>query len=609
TPEPEICETPNCLLGAAYIQASLNRSFNPCTDFYKYACGSYPFNHPRHPDSYVRNVLGDIYNRNQAKLISTLSTSIQRLGSTSAEQKAKQFYLSCLDDYGRTKVGGNPFLEKVISKVGGWYVIDTMEDSYDYKNMLKKVHVDFWTDVLFTFNVKTDWLNWLKTSIQIDLSGMGLPWTYFVKKEFSEKLTVYKQFIRDVGTQLVVDAKTNFSDAKIKERVDMFVDDAFKVEQQLALVSLIYYIDLFTYMFDEANVDGNTKVVIIEKQYIIGLTKLVNNLGVDKQRIMNNYFTWRLAQKYVQELSWDYIHANRNFYVNAHNNNQFLGSQRYCLQLVTTQMSQAVSSLFVRDHFVDKNKQKAIEIIDFLKESMIDRLMDNTWMEQSTKDKAKQKLENSQYKLGYPDFIMDDSKLDNYYESLTITPGDHFSNTLAFNIFWKERLNKNLKMGTDRNVWNYQTYAVAAEYYNPWSELIVPAGMLQFPIYDYTLPHYINFGSIGTLIGHQLVHAIDEFGKLYKLDGSWYGTWWTNTTADEFVKRKQCVVDAIGSDRTQGPYDFMGTPQRVTMAEAAGLKVAFNAYKKWSDKNGMEKKMAGSKSTNDQLFFISYAQV
>lgn len=55
------------------------------------------------------------------------------------------------------------------------------------------------------------------------------------------------------------------------------------------------------------------------------------------------------------------------------------------------------------------------------------------------------------------------------------------------------------------------------EYYGPWHELIVPAGLLQFPVYDYSLPHYTNFGSMGSLLGHFLVHAIDRYG-MFNLD-------------------------------------------------------------------------------------------
>ncbi|ESO95504.1 hypothetical protein LOTGIDRAFT_85938, partial [Lottia gigantea] len=169
------CITPDCLKSGAFIQNSLNISVDPCQDFYNYACGSFKETHPLEPGSTYRTVVSEIYDSNQQKLKRVLDVPVQRKGINSAEQKAKDYHNGCLDDYGKMKLGGNPFLEKVISKVGGWYVLDTMEDSYDYKKMFKKVHVDFWTDALFTFNVRTDWLNWLKTSIQVRINFYGLP--------------------------------------------------------------------------------------------------------------------------------------------------------------------------------------------------------------------------------------------------------------------------------------------------------------------------------------------------------------------------------------------------------------------------------------------------
>ncbi|KAK6174952.1 hypothetical protein SNE40_013504 [Patella caerulea] len=640
------CLSPTCLKSAAFVATNLNMSVDPCTDFYQYACGSYAANNPLHPDYSTRTVLSQIYYENQVKLQTVLQTSTQRLSENSAERKMKDFFGSCIDEFGKNLVMGNGFLKKVLPGVGGWYVLDTWNsETYDYKALLNKVHVDFWTDAFFTFSVKTDWLDWTKRAIQIDLSGMGMPWVYYINSQTEQVRDDYRKFIRNVGNLLVKDAKPNLTESEIAERINEFVEDTYMVEHKLAnltsnskispnphaqeerlsleelnaqVQSTIDFVSLLTYMFDQAGVTKDTKVVVIEKEYIMGLGDVLNSLGDNKNRIINNYYTWRLAHRYLQELSWDYVHAGRQFYVDVTGNPEFLGTWRYCLNLVSRDMGEVLSSLFVRDHFVDKNKDKAKEIVNYLKTSLVERVMKITWMEESTKRDAKQKLETSLYKLGYPEYIMDSGKLDTIYDPLNIVKGDYFTNVINFNSFFKHDWNMRLRHGTDKNQWNYHTYDIAAEYYNPWSELIVPAGMLQFPIYDHTLPHYINFGSIGTLISHQLMHAIDEYGQQFNLNGTQYGVWWTNKTAQRYATAKQCVIDAYSS-ATQGPYTILGNiPITVRVdsarlspefiAESSGIQVAYNAYKEWTADNWEEKSIPGITNNPDQMFFISYAQ-
>ncbi|XP_050412358.1 endothelin-converting enzyme 1 [Patella vulgata] len=640
------CLSPTCLKSAAFVTSNLNMTADPCTNFYQYACGSYAANNPLHPDYSARTVLSQIYYENQVKLQTVLQTSTQRLSPNSAERKLKDFFTSCTDQFGKDQVKGGVFLEKVLPGVGGWYVLDTWNSAtYDYKAMLNKVHVDYWTDAFFTFSVKTDWLDWRKTAIQVDLSGMGMPWIYYTSSETEQVRDDYRKFIRAVGNLLVKDAKHNLTDSQISERINTFVEDTYMLEHKLAnltfnskatlnphaeeerisledlntqVESTIDFVSLFKYMFDQAGVTKDTKVVVLEKEYIISLGEILNSLGDNKNRIINNYYTWRLAHRYLQEMSWDYVHANRQFYVDITGNAEFLGSWRYCLNLVSRDMGEVLSSLFVRDHFVDKNKHKAMEIVDYLKTSLVERVMNITWMEESTKQDAKRKLQTSLYKLGYPDNIMDTNKLDMIYDPLTIVSGDYFTNILNFNTFFKHDWNMRLSHDTDKSRWNYKTYDIAAEYYNPWSELIVPAGLLQFPIYDHTLPHYVNFGSIGPLISHQLVHAIDELGQQYNLNGTWFGAWWTNETTRRYTTVKQCVIDSY-STATQGPFRLFGdisftvpldsarlSPEFI--AESSGIKVAYHAYKEWTAKNHEEKRIPGVTKNNDQMFFLSYAQ-
>ncbi|KAK7490133.1 hypothetical protein BaRGS_00018655 [Batillaria attramentaria] len=473
--------------------------------------------------------------------------------------------------------------------------------------------------------------------ISIDLSGIGLPLRYYTGAQYDKGRTDYKTFIRTVATLLLRDAELNITDAEKTRRVEQFVSDAFDVESEIASLKesaqstpnphsmdqrmtlqeintqtggVVNWVDFFMYMFNRAPVNGNTPVVVLEKEYLLKFTEWIKTEleknSRDFKRKLHNYLVWRLSHRYVQDLSWEYIHANRQIYVDLTGVAEFLGTWRYCVSKIDRDMYEALGALF------------AHEITDYIRNALVESLRSRLhWMSQQTRDTAVKKVQDSIMKLGYPDYMMNEHTLDQIYSSLTISKTDYFSNLLSFNTFFKDEWNNHLASPGDTSVWVYSTYSFVAQYYNPWKELIVPAGLLQFPIYDHKSPHYMNFGSMGAIVGRQLVHAVDVIANNYRLDGAQFGTWWSNQTIEEYEKVKQCIVDAY-KDVVQGPYEVFGDSYPVSvdmdyyapiaLGESSGVKLALRAYKDWMAKTGGEKKMPGPGWTNEQSFFVAYAQ-
>ncbi|PVD33698.1 hypothetical protein C0Q70_04958 [Pomacea canaliculata] len=420
----------------------------------------------------------------------------------------------------------------------------------------------------------------------IDLSGLGLDYEYFLKPIYEEEVAGYKQFLRTVGSLLLRDSNLNLTEAERTFRLDTFVQDAFGVENKLAQIKgesdtttnahatqnrimlktlndnskgAVDWTGLFTYMFG-ASVTGNTYVVVLEQEYIQKVTDWIAGLPeTNKTRMLNNYMIWRLAHRYVQDLSWDYMHANRELYFNLTGEKDFLGSWRYCFNKLNDDMSEALGALFVRDHFTEADRKMVEDIADSVKKALIESLDNSThWMSPGTRLTAISKLEQSLIKLGYPDYMISEDKLNNIYANLDIT-GDYFSNLLSFNKFFKEDWTRRLTQpDNDRRAeWVYPVYSFVAEYFNPWKELIIPAGLMQFPIYDLNNPGFMNFGSMGTVVARQLVHAVDEIGSQYMLNGSHYGNWWSSETKANYASVKKCIIDAYVNE-TQGPYLLPG---------------------------------------------------
>ncbi|WAR03837.1 ECE-like protein [Mya arenaria] len=262
---------------------------------------------------------------------------------------------------------------------------------------------------------------------------------------------------------------------------------------------------------------------------------------------------------------------------------------------------------------------KAEEIVKYIKETLIASLDTNKFLDQQTRDKAKAKLAASTDKMGYPDIYMNDAELDSIYQDIAINRSDYFQNLLNLNVFEKEDWTRRLTSGEDRSRWIYNSYDTWMTFYNYWNQLLVPAGMLQFPIYEWNLPHYFNFGSMGGLVGHYMIHAIDNWGRYYDENGRVDGGWYTNASLEGYKSTQKCFAAAY-HNKTMGPFRIVGqaSPQTLLvngarfawegLAETSGLKIAYKAYRKWVADKGEERPTPTPHYTNDQSFFLSFAQ-
>lgn len=647
----DMCFSPSCLKTAAHVTELVNRSLaNPCDDFHTFACGNFPQMHPLIPFETQTSTFQLIYDKNQQRVRRLLERRQDPRKATleNYERKLRTFFSTCVDHFTKMQQQGRPFLEHMVNGSGGWWALlgDSQWPSpgYSFQEQLKKVHVDLWTDAFFTFSIITDWLDWSKMTIQIDLSGLGLRYPYYYDDRLKSYLDDYKKYIRTVGDLLLRDSDLQLSKDERQYRLDTFVQDAFFVESELAKLkrnsnstenphaqgnrvklsdlnaassNALDWVDLFKYMFNKAPISGDTYVVVLEKQYIAKFTKWISDLPAhNKSRILNNYLIWRLADRYDQDLSWDYIHANRQIYVDLTGRAQFLGTWRYCVAKVDRDMKEAVGALFVQNHFSDANKMTAQGITDYVKEALVQSLQKSKWMSTFTKRAAITKIKESITELGYPQYLTDENQLNKMYAGLTIGD-DYIQNLLSFNAFFRADWNRHLTKPNQRTQWPYAAYDFVAHYISSWKQLFIPAGLLQFPIYDHTSPRYTNYGSMGTIVGRQLTHAVDEFGNFYRLNGTGRGSWWSSATTQRYKEVRQCIVDSF-KDITLGPYRSFQGPVTLkvdgnyyaplALGESSSVKLAYMAYQKWIDTTGGEKKMPGGQFTNNQMFFVAYAQ-
>jgi len=268
---------------------------------------------------------------------------------------------------------------------------------------------------------------------------------------------------------------------------------------------------------------------------------------------------------------------------------------------VESAMGEALGKMYCERYFPASSKKMMEELVHNLQISLGERIDAQTWMSDSTKKNAHEKLDKFYVKIGYPNKWTD-------YSKLTIDPSkSYYDNVLATREFAVDKMIAD-KAGkpVDRDEW-FMTPQTVNAYYNPTTnEICFPAGILQRPFFDPKADAAFNYGAIGVVIGHEMTHGFDDQGRQYDANGNLHD-WWTAADAKGFEKRAKLYSDFFdGIEVLPGLHANGKFTLGENLADHGGLQVAFNAFKH-ATANKPLKTIDGL--TPDQRFFIAYAGV
>jgi len=244
----------------------------------------------------------------------------------------------------------------------------------------------------------------------------------------------------------------------------------------------------------------------------------------------------------------------------------------------------------------------------------IETLKVTKWMDNSVIDLAIEKVHKIVQKIGYPTNspnIMDPTILLDFYRPVTISSSSFFKNALSMNKFGVASEWSALGKPVDRDAWLMTVPTVNAYYNPPGNEIVFPAGIMQFPVFDVNVPQYLSYGAFGSVSGHELSHAFDSTGRHYDQNGN-YTDWWNDKTVSGFTERADCFVNQYYNYTVPGPD---GKPLHVNgkltlgenIADAGGVSAAFAAWKKRRDETPNENLPGLDFFTQEQMFFVGYA--
>ncbi|XP_035742254.1 endothelin-converting enzyme homolog isoform X1 [Vespa mandarinia] len=624
------CLTEHCVTVAATIINSIDHSVKPCDDFYEYACGGWIKKNPMPDGKSTWGIFANMEQQNQLAIKNVLEKPFSEMKSK-AEKKAKNYYMSCMDANETVEaLGAQPLLD-LLDTIGGWNISGNFSiDRWSLQNSMHILQNVYNMGGLFSWAVNEDDRNSTRYIIQIDQGGLTLPTAdnYLNVTEHGKVLTAYLEYMTKIGVLLggeenstrrqmqdVIAFETrlaNITTPQEERRDEEKLYHLMSLSELQRKANFMSWVDFFQNATRIVNKKINSKVMIVNfaPDFFAKLTNLVQeyNKTNEKKIILNNYLVWQTVRSLTVFLSKPFRDAYKVL------RKALVGSEgreeqwRYCVTDTNTQMGFAVGAMFVREVFHGKSKPMAEQMIDEIRRAFTKNLKNLEWMDADTRMAAEQKANAITDMIGFPDFILNPSDLDERYRDLLIKPNEYFQNNIRVSKYTLKKALEKLDQPVNKSAWIMSPSMVNAYYTPTKNQIVFPAGILQSPFYDMQNFDSLNYGGIGVVMGHELTHAFDDQGREYDLHGN-LNRWWNNDTIDRFNNRTECFVEQYNTYEVQGRHVNGRQTLGENIADNGGLKAAYHAYLATLKTEKDQLPFPGLNLTHRQLFFVNFAQV
>ncbi|MDO7849045.1 M13 family metallopeptidase [Hymenobacter sp. M29] len=595
--------------GVGLDMTDLDRTVNPCDDFYQFSGGNWLRNNP--VPSYAsswgpRNLLG---NRTQDLLRKILEDAAANRAATPGSnlQKVGDFYAAAMDTAAIDRAGLAP-LQPELDRVANIRSLANLRTEL--------VHLqEIGASPFFRVGVDVDEKISSQYAVQLGQGGLTLPNRefYFKTDARTEKVkAAYRAYLTQMFGLLGAPPVVAQLDAATVERIETRLAKASRTPVELRDPQANYNkltvaaaqqrypaLDLKGLLADMRL--GQAREVIIGQPAFFDEVNAV--LKTESLPDLKVYLRWHLLRSVAGALPTSYADAAFR-YAQAQSGAKQQAPRWKRMQAATDNyLGEAFGQLYVDQAFPPAAKAKALEMVTNIKASMAEHIQTNTWMSAPTKAEALKKLNALRVKIGYPDVWRD-------YSALPISRDSYLKNLLAARLWESRREAAHLGQPIDRNEWTMTPPTINA-YYNPaLNEIVFPAGYLQPPFFDPQADDAINYGAIGGVMGHEMTHGFDDQGRQYDSQGN-LRDWWNPADAAEFTKRAAVVgrqYDAFS------PLDSVHVNGQLTMgenlADFAGLTVVYGALEKQlRQRYGTGPRPKYDGFTPEQRYFLSWAQL
>ncbi len=441
-------------------------------------------------------------------------------------------------------------------------------------------------------------------------SGLGLPDRDYYFKSDSLSIGIqksYQKYLSKLFQLIGVDEVTADKNAEIVYSLEKQLAQSHRTNVELRDVNANYnkmaVVDLAKRQ-PNLNWPGvlqalgakTDSIDMLQPGYYDKLNALLKSTPIDQWKV---YLQAATVSNFANTLSKPFVDASFDFGKLLSGQATQKSRQQIITENVDGLLGEALGQLYVKKYFNEAAKQRVLDLVNNLQKAFENRMNNLDWMSDSTKQKAKEKLYTITKKIGYPEKWRD-------YSAASIDRGKYFENIVALRQNdYRYQLAK-LNQPVDKSEWGATPSTVTA-YYNPsYNEIVFPAGILQFPYFDFEADDAINYGGIGMVIGHELTHAFDDQGAQFDKDGN-VKNWWTKGDYDRFQVKTKQMIDLYSSFTVLDTVHIKGAlTVGENTADNGGVAIAYDAFK-LTQQGQSTVKIDGY--TPDQRFFLSIARI
>jgi putative endopeptidase len=581
---------------------SMDRSIDPCTDFFAYSCGGWIKRNPIPPDQSTWDTYSKMQDENLARLRNILeAASAQDPRRNSVDQKIGDYYASCTDEKAIDAKGAAP-LKPSLEQIAR---IKTKAELADVAASM----ID--DNVLFRFESIQDFRDANQVIANADQGGLGLPDRDYYTKDDAKSVELRNQYLAHVqkmfellGDKPETSAAEAHAVMRIEtalargsmtrvERRDPKALDHKMTKTELEGVSPEFHWSAY---FAKVGMPSLPSLNVSSPNFFKAMNEELQKEGLADWKI---YLRWHLVHADASQLSTPFVNENFAFYGKTLRGQQELQPRwKRCTRAVDEYLGEDLGQAYVQKYFSPEAKQKALKIVKEIQAAMEQDVNGLQWMSPATKQQALAKLHGMANKIGYPDKWRDYSKLE-------IVRGDELGNVERARKFEFDRQLAKIGKPVDRGEWGMTPPTVNAYYDPQMNDINFPAGVLQPPAFDPNSDAAPNYGDTGGTIGHELTHGFDDEGRQFDAQGN-LRDWWTDEDGKEFVKRASCISDQYS---TYTIIDDIKINGKLTLGEdVADLGGLILAYMAWKDDSQGQTLEPIDGLTPDQRFFVGYGQ-
>jgi putative endopeptidase len=591
--------------------SAIDKSADPCTDFYQYACGNWVKDNPI-PGDQVRWVRS--FSLLQERNLYELWQQLDRAAKNPAgplEKKYGDFFAACMN-VGALDRKGLESVEPALKRVSA------LNDSKGIATLIGELAAAGDPAPPFHLDVEPDPKDSSKHILTISESGLTLPDRQhyvgdraFVRKRYQNHVVRMFMLAGDTLERAETEAAAVLGIETALARAATSRADSSDPEKRYHTYTFVDLQKLapdfdFRVYFEHVTAAPIETLNVANPTFLKMVNGLLAAVPVDSWR---SYFRWHILSEQAEGLSKAFRDEDFTFWgSNLTRQEKPTPRWKQCTAITDQAFGDGIAQDWVKRNFPPEAKAGMEALVGALEKALADEIRTLPWMSDETKKTAERKLAAIVNRIGYPERWRD-------YSGLRVDPSDFLGNSHRNTVFQRDYWLSKAGKPVDTDEWDPTPATADVRYMPSMDRLLIPAGIIQPPFFDHRADPGVNFGGIGAVVGHELTHGFDDLGSKFDERGN-VREWQTPDDRKNFAEKASCEVaeySQFGAMPDPDDLPHLKVNGELTLAENiadnGGLRIAFRAL---TEALVAQRKTADNKIdgyTQSQRFFLSFAQL